>query len=377
MIRSAFVFILLIPFWRSAQALDFRLQGQASVWALGSHDPSFQTQAGLRYVPGITIGLPGSGDWKLDAELSGNGYVSGEFRTGDTLRTNARVKPYRGWIRAGTPRFESRLGLQKISFGSATLLRPLMWFDRIDPRDPLQTTDGVYALLLRYYFPNNANAWLWGLAGNTETKGWETLPSEQWSPEMGGRVQLPVPRGEVAVSCHHRRADVSGLVHIPEFVPEPAENRVGLDGKWDVGAGLWFEALLNHAANALPLFPWQRWASLGADYTFGIGNGLGVMAEHMVVDYAAEVLKAGERTQLSALSLSYPLGLLDNLRGIVFYDWQSRGLYRYLSWQRTLDNWLFSAALFWNPDRSQGMSGPAGSSAAAGKGIQLMVVFNH
>jgi len=53
--------------------------------------------------------------------------------------------------------------LQKINFGSATLFRLLMWFDRIDPRDPLKLTDGVYGLLLRYYFHNNTNIWLWGL----------------------------------------------------------------------------------------------------------------------------------------------------------------------------------------------------------------------
>jgi len=55
------------------------------------------------------------------------------------------------WIRLSTKQFELRAGLQKINFGSATLLRPLMWFDKIDPRDPLQLTDGVYALLARYY----------------------------------------------------------------------------------------------------------------------------------------------------------------------------------------------------------------------------------
>lgn len=50
---------------------------------------------------------------------------------------------------------ELRLGLQKINFGSAQLFRPLMWFDKMDPRDPLQMTDGVWGALYRYYFRNN------------------------------------------------------------------------------------------------------------------------------------------------------------------------------------------------------------------------------
>ncbi|GAI27146.1 unnamed protein product, partial [marine sediment metagenome] len=59
-----------------------------------------------------------------------------------------------------------------------------MWFDRIDPRDPLQLTDGVYGLLLRQYFLNNANIWVWGLYGNDDLRGWEYLPSEAKSVEF-------------------------------------------------------------------------------------------------------------------------------------------------------------------------------------------------
>ncbi|MDR1585772.1 MAG: hypothetical protein LBS07_06360, partial [Prevotellaceae bacterium] len=104
---------------------------------------------------------------------------------------------------------EVRLGLQKINFGSAQLFRPLMWFDAIDPRDPLQMTDGVWGGLFRYYFQNNANFWLWTLYGNDEVKGWETAPSAQSLPEIGGRVQLPLKQGEVALSYHLREADFS------------------------------------------------------------------------------------------------------------------------------------------------------------------------
>ena len=50
-----------------------------------------------------------------------------------------------------------------------------------------------YMPSFRYYFQNNANAWLWMLMGNDETKGWETIPSDGKIPEFGGRMQLPVP----------------------------------------------------------------------------------------------------------------------------------------------------------------------------------------
>jgi hypothetical protein len=74
---------------------------------------------------------------------------------------------------------------------------------------------------------------------------------------------------------------------------------------------------------------------------------------------------------------SYPISVLDNARGFVYYDWQNHGLYRYLSWQRTLDNWIFNVALFWNANQPTLLPGQGGSSSLAGKGVQLMVVFNH
>lgn len=123
------------------------------------------------------------------------------------------------------------------------MIRPLMWFDKIDPRDPLQLTDGVWGILGRYYFLNNANLWGWVLYGNEDAKTWEIGNTSQRQPEWGGRFQTPVPRGEMGLSFHHRLSDtinLDTLISLNDLVPE---NRIGLDGKWDVGVGLWFEAV--------------------------------------------------------------------------------------------------------------------------------------
>jgi len=99
-----------------------------------------------------------------------------------------------------------------------------------------------------------------------------------------------------------------------------------------------------------------------------------VMVEHMALENADEAFGSGRRFQVTAALASYPLGLLDNLRAIALYDWESHGVYSFLAWQRTLDNWIFSIAAFWNPE-TPAPFGPAGGNA--GKGVQLMVVFNH
>jgi hypothetical protein len=360
------------------------LHGRASGWLGLSRDTSYRGLAGLRYLPEAQLSTPIGGLFTLDAEASVNGFVSADARTLDRPEIEARIKPYRGFVRLSSARFEARAGLQKINFGSAMLLRPLMWFDRVDPRDPLAMTDGVYGLLARYYFQNNINIWAWGLLGNGAPKGWEVVGSERWTPEPGARVQVPIPLGEVAATYHHRTIDYGHVYRIPEALPEQAEDRLGLDAKVDVGIGLCLEGTISRETRRMDYgddFPlWTHAAVAGADYTFGIGSGLGVVAEHMILGTRSEsaadsVMSLGSEAQFSALMVSYPLGLLDNLRTIVYFDWTNRDLYSFLGWQRTTDNWTFSLSAFANPDRPTAAGRPG--AGAAGKGLRFDVVFNH
>ncbi|MEW6335204.1 MAG: hypothetical protein AB1558_13130, partial [Thermodesulfobacteriota bacterium] len=253
------------------------------------------------------------------------------------------------------------------------------WFDSIDPRDPLQLTNGVYGLLGRYYFMNNANIWMWGLLGNDDLKGWETLPSDKRELEFGGRAQMPVRAGEMALSYHRRRVDPtdSGFGRQHPSQGRFSEDRFGIDGKWDVGAGLWFEATVTHREIHVPEPRWQRMLAVGADYTFGIGSGLHLLIEQFVRSEADSAFGGGDSYRLSALSADYPLTVLDRIAAIVYYDWDRNEWSRLLQWQRTYDKWQVHASLFWNPERDSPTRGTAATGSFAGSGVQLMLVFNH
>ena len=260
-----------------AQDTICKFKGQLDAYAGLNMTNPVQWQTGGRFIPSFSIGKTWKNNMKFDSEISVNSFLDYQFSDWNKIRSDNSIKPYRFWLRFSSDRFELRAGLQKINFGSASMLRPLMWFDRMDPRDPLQLTDGVYALLGRYYFQNNANAWLWMLWGNDKTKGWETVQSSSRIPEFGGRIQIPVPKGEVAISFHHRTADLNGsisplLLHGSATYPE---DRLGLDGKWDLGVGLWAEYSLIHSILDTAYFqPWTKLFTLGMDYTFNLGNGL-------------------------------------------------------------------------------------------------------
>lgn len=335
----------------------------------------------LRFIPEVTFALALGRGVTLDGEFSARASASADLLTDAPAATSADIEPYRGWLRLSTSRFEARLGLQKVAFGSATLFRPMMWFDALDPRDPLQLTDGVYALLLRYYTRGNANFWAWAMFGNDKTRGFDLTPPDRDTPEFGGRVQVPLFKGEIAATYHRRKAAVDGLVPVmdpgasPLPVPPVPEDRFGFDGKWDAGVGVWLEGTLVHQRTALLPFPYQLSLAAGLDYTFGLGRGLTVLAEQFRLESSARAFARGAALDLSGLLLRYPLGLADELSGIFYYDWKNRDVYRFLTWKRTSNALSFSLSLFWNPEELRALPGQTASAAFAGRGFQVLLGY--
>lgn len=363
----------------SAQDNAFRFSGQLSGWTQYAPDYKPNVWLGGRYLPQLNMQYRLSDSRLLDVELSAN--VRGEmaFNPWHADHLSGRIKPYRAWARYSTAQLEVRAGLQKINFGSAMMFRPLMWFDKMDPRDPLQLTDGVWGGLVRYYFLNNANLWFWALLGNKEVKGWESVPTQAKRPELGGRFQWPLTGGEMALSYHFRKADITApAVSDPSFAEGPvAEHRLGFDTKLNLNVGLWLEGSWTHLTRDVGVMTNQLLMTLGTDYTFPWGNGLAATFEQVVFDGSREAFAFDQTTTFSGLSLSYPVGLFDNLQGMIYYDWVNQNVYPFLNWQRQYNSLTFYLMGYWNPKTYlvPGMS--LGESRFGGKGVQLMVVWNH
>jgi hypothetical protein len=357
----------------------YEFHGMLSGWITANNDEDTKMQLGLRYIPTFSLAQSISSSYGLNVELSLNAYGAGYFHSIDNVETDGKIKPYRMWLRFSSSQFEARLGLQKINFGTAILLRPLMWFDRVDARDPLQITDGVYGLLFRYYFLNNANIWVWGLYGNEETKGFEIYPTADNSIEYGGRLQFPLYRGEIAFTYHHRQAEINKELLFLERNSDFScpENRIAVDGKWDAGIGLWFEGTLEHQDSIILPLPWRRALNIGFDYTFALGNGLYAAYEHFILEMSEAAFSSGEQISFSALLINYPVGLMDTIKGIIYHDWKNHELYRFVNWQRTYDRWSFYIMGFWNPEQFLIYQSSKMNNLFTGKGFQFMVVFNH
>ncbi|MBU1100765.1 MAG: hypothetical protein KKA84_10215 [Bacteroidetes bacterium] len=366
-ISKLIILSLLLSFFIGSHLIagDLEFRGQLSATGLGFYSSdSWNKLLGLRYIPQITHTEILNDEMFIDTELHLNMFFSHDF-----TNPEYNIKLYRLKLRFATTQSELRIGLQKINFGPAYILRPLRWFDKLDPRDALGLTDGVYALRYKYNFLNNAQIWLWGLYRNSGTKGYDILPTSLKKPELGGRFQLPFLDGESAVTIHSRIVDAS--------IFEYRETKVALDGRWDIEVGLWFESVLQKNDHEMLPYKWNSMTTLGTDYTFEIGNGLHVIGEHMFFAASEKPFGTEVHYHMTAIMANYPLGLFDGLMGMVFFSWEDHELYKFVQWQRTYDNFILSLSMFHYPEGNLPSFGNSGSVPNQGYGFQFTIIYNH
>ena len=373
-VLSTFICCFILIFKSETMAKDYDIKGQLTVSSdFNSKNEYWFNNLNLRYIPEASWSQTFLDIHSIDI----NGSLNLNYNYNHDLESDFAYDLYRLKLRYLTEQADVRLGLQKINFGPAQILRALKWFDQMDPLDPIKLTDGIYALRLRYYFLNNANIWLWSMYGNNNLKGYEILKTKKDSLEFGGRFQYPVYTGEIAFSYHLRQ--FNNPLDNKQY---PYENRFALDGRWDIEIGLWFETVVSHynVSNAL-LTQYSKTIMLGADYTFSLGNGLYIMLEHLRTEFSNDFLKSDLSSQITALNLSYSLGLFDKLSLMELYNFETENIYSYIRWDRIYDLFTISFSLFWfnetkNTD-TDNKNRDNTNMLGLGKGGQIMFVYYH
>lgn len=255
----------------------------------------------------------------LSSQIELSVYSKYQSTWGESHNVMMDAEPYRWWLSLRSAQSEMRVGLQRINFGTAKILRPLQWFDQINPLDASQETTGVEAALLRQYWLNNTNLWLWAVKGESTLKGNEFLNSKNDSAEIGGRIQLPTPLGETAISYHQRT------------LSKGYEYRAGWDHRLDSVLGIWTETATSIFTDNDHEQKNNLSATLGLDYAIPIGNGIAVTLENM---WQTDKQSSGI---YSAVLLNYSLGLLDIVSTLYIYEWENNKSLCVGTWQRTYD----------------------------------------
>jgi len=248
---------------------------------------------------------------------------------------------HRYWLRITGEYWESRIGLQKINFGSARLLRTLQWFDAVDLRDPVPFTPGVLSLLLRGYTGGNHNFWGWIILADGKVKGTEIAATPKSKPEFGGRLQFTLPNISLGATCHFRSFEWLGS--------ETQERKAAIDLSADWIVGLSLEAMYRENDQNLLLYPEiQRALTIGADYTFPLGNGLAGLFEQnwqnfssagdgVIIPFPFSGFRADDPLSVSALQLSYPVDILNQVSLTGYHLWSTDETVYFLSLQHTRD----------------------------------------
>ena len=113
----------------------------------------------------------------------------------------------------------------------------------------------------------------------------------------------------------------------------------------------------------------ENYLTIGSDYTFDVGNGLNLTMEYF--RYQGQ-----EENNYIALALNYPFGLMNRMVAAVYYQWDNKSWYRFLSLQRDYDYWSFHLIGFWNPEQVSALGTSEERTLFAGSGMQLMATVN-
>ena len=357
----------------AAELVDFKGQLSGEYSGLSISD-SYTNIFTLRYIPDLSLQKSIAPELSWDINISSNLYSTYQTHIDDSTTHEADF--YRLNASLQSPQSDIRLGLQKINFGPALLLRPLRWFDQVSPIDPLKLTEGVRGLRYRYVDLDNNSVWLWLLYGNSELKGYEQSVTVDHTPELGGRFQFPTSNGEIGMSYHQRRTLFMGYSGV-DLGHELTERRVAVDGKWDIGAGVWFEyVLVDQGAKTESAQNWFSMLTVGSDYTFSYGNGIHTLMEHLLSSTSDKAITWKDPLQSSALQISYPVSILDSASFILLYTWERQQAFQYVRWNRSYDNWAINLSAFVTSNGEQQSSDllPTGT---LGDGIQITVVYYH
>ena len=192
---------------------------------------SFESQLG--YIPTLSIINYLSNERLIDIEWAHK--INRMYS--DKALLSSYDKAYRWWIRYSTEKLEARLGLQKIAFGPAQILRPTSWFDTIDPRDPTGQTEGVEAFRLKF-FPNNLlSFWTWVINNNSDTLSY------------GIRSEYSGNSGEWGLTFHKEKIESINQVALFPIFMSGSHSRVALDYRYDGVIGFWFEGASFFSSN--------------------------------------------------------------------------------------------------------------------------------
>jgi hypothetical protein len=121
----------------------------------------------------------------------------------------------------------------------------------------------------------------------------------------------------------------------------------------------------------------QTLLNIGTDYTFGIGNGLNVIMENLLISYDERAFAFDNTSNITAVTAAYPISFFDNFSTIFYYDWNAEHLTFFLNYFHQFDAVTGYFMAYYNPATQEAIRQNDLVSNFSGPGIRLMFVYNH
>jgi hypothetical protein len=198
-----------------------------------------------------------------------------------------------------------KVGLQDMHFGVGTYLRPLQWFDMLDPINKRAATQGINGLIVKKSTSDIQEIVGWMLFGNNPVRPSDLNSTKKETIEIGGRFQRSIVNGELGVATHARQIELNGS--------RAVEYRIGSHYQLNSSIPLWVEQAYMSAASKTESQQYIM-VMVGSEYTINIdkvGNSVSVLAE-MQYDNKP-IASHSAKTLTGVLQLSYPLSSKDTI----------------------------------------------------------------
>jgi len=269
---------------------------------------------------------------------------------------------YRYWVRYKNNIIDLKIGLQKISFGSAFILRNLNWFDSIDFRNTTNQTVGQKALQFKYFSKANYNFNFWFIPDNNDDMSY------------GSRAEFSNNFGNYGIVFYKDNTNYNhSIINMPQIINNQnflidllqlKENeRLGLDYRYDGIFGLWLESTYIKSTNNLNLLNSINFTTIGFDYTVNMYNGIYLMYELMSYKFKA-IDNSFLDGNISSLMIQYPIGILYDLSFIRIFDNQIKDTYSLIRLITTYDYFTVNYSYSLNPNEY-------------GDNFQVKLIYNY
>ena len=282
--------------------------------------------------------------------------------TFDSFNADYYKQDYRYWIRYNNKKIDLKAGLQKISFGSAFILRNLNWFDSIDFRNTTNQTIGQKALQIKYFSENNLIANLWIIADGNDDLSYGVRFESLNDYGSFGYVVFKDNN-----NSYHNVLNIPQIINnqniIMQFMQIRENYRLGLDYRYDGIFGLWLESSFIKTLKNIDLLNSMKFSTVGIDYTINIWNGLYLMFESMSYQFTA-IDNSKFNGSMSSLMIQYPIGILHDLSFIRLFDNKINDSYNLIRLVTTHDYYKVNYSYSINPEEYE-------------NNFEVMIIFNY